>query len=159
VLISAVLVSIALGYFFGGMIVRRVDPALFSSWSVAVAGLYLVMLSLVAHPGLASASDRMGDGFVGLLTASLFVVFVPVALLGSLSPAFVTMFAKDLGNVGPVTGWIYAVSAIGNVCGILATTFIFIPRWGSQAITLGFGLTLIVSGGLFWASYRARRGD
>jgi hypothetical protein len=149
-LISTVLLALAAGYFCGGLAVRKANPSLLSAFAATVAGLYLIGLSFAANASLETISATLGDGFVGLLVGSLIIALVPVALLGSMTPAFVTMFARDLGNVGLVSGWVYALSALGNVCGILATTFLFIPQWGSRAITFGFGLTLVASGVLFW---------
>jgi hypothetical protein len=149
-LISTVLLALAAGYFCGGIALRKSDASLLSASAVTIAGLYLFGLSFLVNRALETVSDLLGDGFLGILAGSLLIAFVPVASLGSLAPAFVTLFARDIGNVGLVSGWIYSLSALGNVCGILATTFLFIPQWGSRAITMGFGVALVISGVLFW---------
>jgi hypothetical protein len=106
--------------------------------------------------GLLSA---LGYGAGAILIASAVLLAVPVALLGMLSPAAVRLLIAQTQSAGRTAGAIYGVSAIGNVCGVLFTTFVLIPTIGSRAITYCFAATLLVCGALLLGTGRAGRGD
>jgi uncharacterized membrane protein HdeD (DUF308 family) len=58
-----------------------------------------------------------------------------------------------------VAGGLFALSSFGNILGILATTFLLIPNFGSRAITLSFALFALLSGVLsviIWLFSRRR---
>ena len=45
-----------------------------------------------------------------------------------------------------MSGGLFAISSLGNIVGIIVTTFVLIPSIGTRAITLGFAVFLILSG-------------
>ena len=89
-----------------------------------------------------SSSRRSGDGFLGVLIASLALSLVPVAFLSACSPFVVRLLLVDLEAGGKTAGLVYSVSTLGNVAGTLATTFYLIPSFGTRAITTAFGVVL-----------------
>jgi hypothetical protein len=99
----------------------------------------------------------LGYGAGAILLASAILLVVPVALLGMLSPAAVRLVIAEKQSAGRTAGAIYGVSAIGNVCGVLLTTFVLIPTIGSRAITYCFAATLLVCAALLVATRPTER--
>jgi sugar lactone lactonase YvrE len=100
---------------------------------------------------------NLGDGFLGVLTASLCLSLAPVAFLSACSPFVVRLLLVDLAAGGKTTGLVYSVSTLGNVAGTLATTFYLIPSFGTRAITTAFGVILAVVAGLLYLGKRGLR--
>jgi len=48
-------------------------------------------------------------------------------------------------DAGKISGGLFAISSLGNIVGILVTTFWLITSIGSRAITLGFAGFLLAS--------------
>ena len=147
-LISTVLYALAIGYFAGGAIVDRRPSAPTIAGAVAAAGLYLLAVPLCVDWAMQAILDGFGYGAGAVLLASAALLAPPIALLGTLSPAAVRLLVSDTGGAGRAAGVVYGVSAIGNVGGVLLTSFVLIPSIGSRAIAYGFGATLLASAAL-----------
>ena len=147
-LISTVLYALAIGYFIGGAIVDRYPSLTAVAVSVGGAALYLLAIPVCVDAIMQAILDACGYGAGAILLASAILLAIPVALLGMLSPAAVRLLVAETKSAGQTAGAIYGISAIGNVCGILLTTFVLIPTIGSRAITYCFAATLLLCGAL-----------
>jgi len=58
----------------------------------------------------------------------------------------VRLLLGEPSDAGKVSGGLFAISSLGNIVGVIVTTFILIPSIGTRAITLSFAVFLIVSG-------------
>jgi hypothetical protein len=88
-----------------------------------------------------------GSGKTAALFASGFVVcFPPLVVLGMYSPLSVRLILGDPADAGKISGGLFAISSLGNIVGIIVTTFLLIPTIGTRAITLGFATFLVLSG-------------
>ena len=58
---------------------------------------------------------------------------------------------------GRTTGTVYGVSTVGNIFGVMTTTFILIPTIGSREITTLFAVILLASGLLLFVMDRMSR--
>jgi len=143
-LISTVLYALAIGYFAGGAIVDRYPQVTVVAACVAGAGLYLLGIPPFVDAVMQGLLTSLGYSAGAILIASAILLAIPVALLGMLSPAAVRLIIAEKQSAGRTSGAIYGVSAIGNVCGVLLTTFVLIPTIGSRAITYCFAATLLV---------------
>jgi hypothetical protein len=157
-LISTVLYALAIGYFVGGAIVDRYPQLIVVAACVGAAALYLLAIPACVDATMQAILDALGYGAGGVLVASAVLLAVPVCLLGMLSPAAVRLLIAETHSAGQTAGAIYGVSAIGNVCGVLLTTFVLIPAIGSRAITYCFAATLLVCGALLLATRKAGAG-
>ena len=151
-LISTVLYALAIGYFIGGAIVDRYPSLTVVAVSVGGAALYLLAIPACVDAIMQAILDACGYGAGAILLASAVLLAIPVALLGMLSPAAVRLLVADTKSAGQTAGAIYGISAIGNVCGILLTTFVLIPTIGSRAITYCFAATLLLCGALLFGT-------
>jgi len=153
-LISTVLYALAIGYFAGGAIVDRYPSLVVITIAVSGAALYLLAIPACVDTVMQGILDAYGYGAGAVLIASAALLAVPICLLGTLSPAAVRLSVSSTQSAGQTAGAIYGVSAIGNVCGVLFTTFTLIPTIGSRAITYCFAATLLVCAALLLAGRR-----
>jgi sugar lactone lactonase YvrE len=153
-LISVVLFAMMVGYFAGGYAVDAQPGVELLAGSVLLAALCLLIVPRTADPVLTSIIATLGDGFLGVVTASLALTLAPVAFLSACSPFVVRLLLVDLEAGGKTTGLVYSVSTLGNVAGTLATTFYLIPNFGTRAITTAFGVILAVLAGLLYLGKR-----
>jgi len=135
-LISTVLYALAIGYFAGGALVDRYPSPM----------VYLVGIPTFVDGVMQAILDSYGYGMGAVLLAAALLLALPVGLLGMLSPAAVRLLLRQASSAGQVAGAVYGVSAVGNVTGILLTTFALIPSIGSHAITYCFALALTLCG-------------
>jgi sugar lactone lactonase YvrE len=141
-LISVVLFAMMVGYFAGGFAVDAFPGVGLLVLCVALAAGCLLMVPKAADAGMQFILQTLGDGFVGVLTASLALSLLPVAFLSACSPFVVRLLLVDLEAGGKTAGVVYSVSTLGNVAGTLATTFYLIPSFGTRGITTAFGIIL-----------------
>jgi sugar lactone lactonase YvrE len=153
-LISVVLFAMMVGYFAGGYAVDAHPGVELLALCVVLAAACMLIVPPTADPVLQLIIQTLGDGFLGVLVASLALSLVPVAFLSACSPFVVRLLLVDLDSGGKTAGIVYSVSTLGNVAGTLATTFYFIPSFGTRAITTAFGVVLAVVAALLYLGKR-----
>jgi hypothetical protein len=141
-LISMVLCGLAIGYLAGGALVDRDASPRVVGIPVAIAALYLAMVPPTVDHVLRWVMETMGYGAVAILFAASVLLLVPFSLLGVLSPAAVRLMIRSTHESGRIAGIVYGVSTIGNVLGVLLTTFWLIPTLGVRVITLVYAALL-----------------
>jgi len=132
-LISVVMAALAAGYALGGRFADRcrTDLALYSTiLSGAIYQLIIVYVVRALLQWLAGFGD-----FTGTSLATL-IVFAPSILALALVSPFVIRLLARAGRVGATAGKVYALSTVGSIGGILATSFFLVPRFGTQATLL-----------------------
>ncbi len=156
-LISVVLFAMMVGYFAGGYVVDARPGVDLLAGCVLLAALCMLLIPHSADALFAVIIATLGDGRLGVLTASLCLSLAPVAFLSACSPFVVRLLLVDLEAGGKTTGLVYSISTLGNVVGTLATTFWLIPNFGTRAITTAFGVILVVVAGLLYLGKRGLR--
>jgi len=141
-LISVVLLALAIGYFVGGSLASRANPLRTVGVLVAVAAIYLALVPLSADAVMSWLLTRFDTLAVGQFAAALGLTLVPLSLLGTLSPVAVAALTRSAQDSGVVAGWVYGVSTVGNILGVLLTTFVLVPTAGSRMITYMFAAVL-----------------
>ncbi len=154
--IGVVLVALSLGYWLGGRLADR-HPQLRGLCLVVMgAAVLLAVVPLVANPFFdvsIEALDSVSAGaFVGSLVGVLFLVAVPVVLLGACSPYALRLAVPDVEHSGRVAGRLYAISTAGSLLGTMLAALVLIPFTGTQRTFLAFALALalIAAAGLGW---------
>jgi len=141
-LISVTLVFLALGYFAGGKIAdRRPRPTMLYLF-ILLAGLSVVLLSIVDSPVLA-VTDHLGPRW-GALCSTFILFSLPMFFLGTIAPYAIKVKAEELKNIGVTSGNLYGVSTIGSFTGALLTGFILIPNLAISTIVNLIALLLFV---------------
>jgi spermidine synthase len=148
-LIAVTLAALSLGYWGGGRIAdRRPSPWLFHT-GILLAGLVVIAVPWIAR-GVLKFSEPL-DPRLGVMLAALLLFFPPLALLGGVTPFAIRLARPPEGEVGGVSGLVFAVSTIGSLLAALATGFVLIPNLGLRAILslTGAALVLVAAAGFF----------
>ena len=152
-MIVVTLGALALGYWAGGVLADRRPAFAFFYTLVFAAGFVLLLVKKIDRP-LLMFSDHFGLKY-GPFVGALLLFFIPLFLLGLLSPFAVRLltFSISLGErrsiimnnkeeSGRKTGRVLALSTFGSVTGALAAAFWLIPSCTVSGIFLFLGLTL-----------------
>ena len=150
-ILSITLVSLALGYWFGGRVVSEKRPA--DRGMPRALGLYALMpavaaLAIVAaclvYPyafGEFARVSLVGGAFA----ACLVLLFVPLVAASAMNPLLVAILLdrEKSGRTGDAgAGKVFFVSTIGSVAGVVVTAFGVIPYVSNFAAVLGVALFL-----------------
>lgn len=155
-LITVTLVALAGGYWCGGHIADRKKKAGFLYLLISLAGFFLLFI-----PGLKKTflvlSSHLGLR-VGSLAGSFLLFFLPLFLLGAVTPYLVRLYAHDLGHIGKVVGHLYAISTAGSFAGTVLTGFVLIPHFKNESILLLVSATLLALPLAYWLFFREKKG-
>jgi predicted membrane-bound spermidine synthase len=141
-LITVTLAALSLGYTLGGRWADRGPRYSRLAWILAAAGVWLIATPWMKHPVL-NAVEPAGLR-VAVLAASFVLFFVPLTLMGMVTPYAIRLKAQRLEEVGRTAGNIYAVSTVASVAAALLTGFILIPSVGVSRLLLIIGVVLLV---------------
>jgi len=140
-LLSVTLCALAVGYYWGGVLIDRAPTRARLGWAVLVGGAALGAVPLVAPPVL-QAMSALGPRLGPLLVA--LVAFAPsLVALGMAGPMVVRLASTNVETAGRRVGHVYAVSTAGSLAGTLLTSFWLIPEYETYAIVLGGSVVLI----------------
>jgi spermidine synthase len=144
--IATVLVALSAGYWLGGRLADRAPTRTALSALVLAASVALAAVPFVARPFLGTAVvalDRYSAGaFVGSLIGVVFLVGVPVALLGAAAPYAIRLSIGDVRASGSVAGGLYALSTVGSLVGTFLAALVLVPFAGTQRTFLAFAVAL-----------------
>jgi spermidine synthase len=148
--LAVFMLALAIGYGAGGRLTRRCDSHWASTILLVAAGA-LVGLSLLYHGPLCTWLAGSGiDVRWGALIASVLLYSLPMVLSGMISPFSVHLATGARSEAGSKAGSLYAVSTLGSFIGSLVTSFVLVPSYSLEAVTLGGGvlaaLTAVVAG-------------
>ena len=105
------------------------------------AAVLLAVVPFIARPFFdvsVDALDSVSAGaFVGSLVGVLFLVAVPVILLGACSPYALRLAVPDVEHSGRVAGRLYAISTAGSLLGTISLRWPC-PFAGTQRTFLSF---------------------
>jgi spermidine synthase len=146
--IAIVLVSLSIGYWFGGRLADRHPHMRGLCTLVLAASVLLGLVPFVSDPLLnlsVKAFDTIAIGaFAGSLFGVLALVAVPVLMLGAVSPWAVRLKVHRLEDAGETAGRLYAISTVGSLVGTFLSALVLIPLAGTQRTFLFFALVLAV---------------
>lgn len=141
-LITVTLAALSIGYVLGGRWADRGPRYSRLGLILAGAGLWLLGTPWIKRP-LLDLLEPAGLRLAVLL-ASTVLFFVPLALLGMVSPYAIRLKAVRLEEVGRTAGDIYAVSTVASVIAALLTGFVLIPNVGVSRLILLIGVVLLL---------------
>ncbi len=154
--IGVVLVALSLGYWLGGRLGDRHPQLRGLCLTVLAAAALLALVPFVAQPFFdisVSALDEIEAGaFVGSLLGVLFLIAIPVVMLGTCSPWAIRLAVSDIEHAGRVAGRLYAISTVGSLLGTLLSALVLVPFLGTQRTFLAFAvaIALVSAAGLGW---------
>ena len=145
--IAVTLVSLSIGYWFGGWLVGQSTNLRRLYLCILGAGVYLlVTVPLCAKVSYACLSMPLA---VGSLVAAIFLFFVPLTLLAVAGPFVIRVFTDSVESVGGNVGRLYAVSTIGSVLGTVLVGYVVVPLLPNSTTMLIVAGFLIVLAGVY----------
>ena len=154
--IGVVLVALSVGYWWGGRLGDRYPELRQLCLVVLGAAGLVVLIPFVAQPFFDFSVDALDEieagAFVGSLFAVLFLIAIPVAVLGTVSPWAIRLSVPDVEHSGRVAGRLYAISTVGSLLGTMLAALVLIPFVGTQRTFVLFAvmLALVAAAGLGW---------
>jgi spermidine synthase len=126
-ILSITLTFLAVGYYAGGWVARRVDGARLPTaffGAPALSALAIVGACLLypwVFPWLAGI-----DLVLGSVLAATMLLAVPLVVLSAMNPLLIAIRPQTVGDAG--AGRVFFVSTLGSVAGVVATAFLLIPN-------------------------------
>ncbi len=143
-LISVFLLALSIGYFLGGILADRRPNYQTLSAVIFSAGILILLVPLIREPvGLLLSGLEWDIRLLVLLAVSAYFL-APSILMGMVSPYVVKLKTTQLAVLGRSAGNIYAVSTLGSITGAFLVSFVLITAFGTRAILLGSGSTLLL---------------
>jgi spermidine synthase len=123
--IAVTLISLALGYYFGGWLVDR-SPALHRLFNcIAAAAIYLAISVLVVeHVAYSFLKLNLA---LGAFLSSLTLFFVPLTLLAATGPFLIRVLTQSVDRVGGQVGRLSAIGTLGSVAGTILIGYVLLP--------------------------------
>ncbi|MEW6186542.1 MAG: fused MFS/spermidine synthase [Thermodesulfobacteriota bacterium] len=149
--IAVTLVSLAIGYWFGGWLVDKETGLKRLFFCIFIAALYLCLTVPLTRP-IAEWGLNLRLA-LGSLIASLFLFFIPLALLATVGPFLVRVMTASVKVVGTQVGRLTAISTLGSVAGTILIGYVLIPFFPNSIIMLGTAaglLVLVILYFIFW---------
>jgi predicted membrane-bound spermidine synthase len=147
--LSITLFALMTGYYFGGYATTkpRYSSADKIFWVFFLSGLTVLLM-----PSLGSFIMKKTISlsfFSGLLISELFFLFMPIFLMGMISPMIIFQITKKADQSGRSAGTIYAVSTCGGILFTLLFGFLVIPNFGITLPVRILGLSVSLLGLIF----------
>lgn len=150
-IITIFMLSLSLGYLWGGRLsLRQPGPRVFASFFVVAAVLCLPIIFL-ADPVMSAIFVNIEDPRYGsLLTAGL-LYFLPICVMGMVSPYSVRLLVSSQEHSGGIAGLLYFVSTLGSALGTLGTSFYFVMWFDINQVMWGCVAALLMcSAAVLW---------
>jgi hypothetical protein len=145
-IISIVVGGLMAGYFLGGIVADRHPSFAVAAAIKFITAAYLFLVYWMTAGALEGLINMIDGEITALFVSGFVICFPPLLVLGMYSPLSVRLILREPTDAGKISGGLFAISSLGNIVGILVTTFSLIPAIGTRAITLGFAAFLIISG-------------
>jgi predicted membrane-bound spermidine synthase len=133
-LIGVVMAALALGYAGGGRLADRSTGDLPLYLLILFGAIYQAIVVLTAGQILSTLA-KSGE-LAGPALATLIIFTPTMAAFAAVGPFVVRLVARS-GHVGTAAGRVSAIGTAGSIAGVLVTSFLVVPRIGTQSTLLG----------------------
>ncbi|MGZ8898600.1 MAG: fused MFS/spermidine synthase [Limisphaerales bacterium] len=152
--IAVTLVSLAIGYYFGGWLVDR-SPKLSRLYiCIALAAVYLAFTILIVED-VAYSFLRMNLA-MGALFSSAVLFFVPLTLLAAVGPFLIRVLAISFNTIGKQIGRLSAISTLGSVLGTIMVGYVLLPFLPNSVTMYGTAGVLLLLSGVYFVVWSRR---
>ena len=142
-IIGVILLSLSLGYMWGGRIADKKPRADILSLFIFIAGIFIILSTFLRGPILNLLLNSIGNVKVVSIIASLLLFTIPSVLLGMVSPFAARIKLKTVEKSGSTVGNLYAISTVGSIIGVFLAGFYFIPNFKITSILLLLAIAVI----------------
>jgi len=154
-IITVFMLSLSLGYLWGGRLSSRTPSSgLFAAFFL-VAALLCLPIILLADWTMTAVFTAIEDPRYGSLLSAVLLYFLPICIMGMISPYSIRLLVSTEQHSGRMAGLLYFVSTLGSALGTLATSFYFVLWFDIDVIMWGIVLVLTLCGA--WILLLARR--
>ena len=151
-IITIFMLSLSMGYLWGGRLSsRNPSPVTFSLFFLLSALLSLPII-FFADPIMTEVFLSIEDPRYGSLISAVLLYFLPICLMGMVSPYSIRLLVSSEEHSGRMAGLLYFVSTLGSALGTLLTSFYFVLwfeinqiMWGIIAGQLLSGAVIIIA--------------
>ena len=154
-IITIFMLSLSLGYLFGGQLSLRHPSLKRFGLIFLVAAVALYPLVYFSEPAMVWIFTRVEDPRYGSLLASGVLFIVPTMILGMISPYSVRLLVGSTEESGHIAGRLYFMSTLGSALGTLATSFYFVLWFEMNTILTLLTAALLVMGAIALVANRA----
>jgi spermidine synthase len=149
-IIGVIMIALAIGYYFGGKLAdKRPELKLLLKFILAACVILLIIpfiisiLALLIIQSLLVINSASIIIFLGSLILAGVLLFIPIMLLGIVSPFIIKLLSLADPNVGQDAGLVFSVSTIGSILGTFLPVLVFIPLIGTRKTIFVFAFLLI----------------
>lgn len=153
-IITVFMLSLSFGYLWGGRLsLNNPGPRtfLFFFWGSAVLCLPVIYL---AEPLMTEVFLSIEDPRYGSLLSAILLYFLPICLMGMVSPYSVRMLVARQSHSGGIAGELYFVSTLGSALGTLGTSFYFVIWFEINQIVWGCIAAQLICGTVVAIAFR-----
>jgi spermidine synthase len=137
-LIGVVMAALALGYAGGGRLADRSTGDLPLYLLILFSAIYQAVVVLMAGQVLSTLA-KAGE-LIGPALATLIIFTPTMAALAAAGPFVIRLVARS-GHVVAAAGKVSAIATAGSIAGVIVTSFLVVPRIGTQSTLLGNCIT------------------
>jgi predicted membrane-bound spermidine synthase len=153
-IIGVILLSLSIGYFWGGRIADRRPRADILSLFIFISALFIIITLVIKESVLEILLRSIDNIHIVSVIASLVLFAIPSILLGMVSPFAVRIKMKSLEKSGSTVGNLYAISTVGSIVGVFLAGFFLIPTLKITKILMLLAIVLISVSMLLNGVYR-----
>jgi hypothetical protein len=153
-IIATVLTGMSGGYIVGGMAADRIQGVGLFGVLVAVAGALIALTPELVGLAFPLLMDAVYDSRWASLIGALLILLLPTFVLAMHSPFEIRVLLRSTAAAGRTVGTMNGIATLGAIVGTLGTSFFLIPSFGSRALSVGIGCTVIVAGCIYVAVAR-----
>ena len=141
-IIGTILLSLSVGYWYGG---RQADRGASGRTLATILAGAALFTALIAHtkPLLVLLTAASLPLAVASTAGAFFLFAVPAALLGMVSPIIVKLTLRDIATTGTTVGTLYALGTAGSIIGTFLGGFVLISFLGTAKILYLLSGTLL----------------
>ena len=142
-IIGVILLSLSVGYMWGGRIADKKPRADILSVYIFIAGLFIILSTFIKDLLLDFLLSSISNVKIVSIVSSLLLFTIPSILLGMVSPFAARIKMKTIEKSGSTVGNLYAISTVGSIIGVFLAGFYFIPTFKITSILLLLAIALI----------------
>jgi len=153
-LIVTVLLSMSLGYWFGGRFASRAPDTREPLGFLLCGAAALLLVGLWGSYGLSGGVSMFllalggasGTLFMGALIMTFMLFSLPVFVLAAAGPVILRLWSSDGSDIGVAAGRYFALSTMGSVLGTVLPSLVLVPLFGVQMTFMVIAVALSALG-------------
>ncbi len=143
-IITIFMLALSVGYLSGGKY-SMYQPNLTKFGAIfVVSAVFIIPTIFFSEAIMDQVFEWVEDPRYGSLLASVFLFFLPTAIMGMIAPYSVRILTQSKDSSGQTAGFLYFVSTLGSAIGTIVTSF-YLVLWLEirEILWLTFGIMIV----------------